>query len=342
MKTERYISIVIPAANEAAVIERAIRSIQAQQYPNHEVIVVVNGSTDDTARIAEGLGARVLVFKEMLGSSQARNEGAALAKGEVIVFLDADSYMGKGVLSSLSVEATEGVFGTVIGAPDNTAVSYRIFFAWKNLIHRFNLFRGVLGGLLFFDAKLFRHIRGFDDRLMVNEFADLIRRASSAGGRYMYLRSCVAYTSMRRFEEQGFLRPLFFWAFVQVFWRSAKKRALLGAAYAASHNRLFEVEPKELGASIISLVVGGAGIALGALVLFASYYGPAALILDIFSEQLAKDPSTPIIDTMLYVAATSRLQALLLFGACVLIVSTVIFVRNVRDFKQLLREELSY
>jgi len=341
MDSLKRISVIIPASNEQGPIARALNSVYAQLYSPHEVIVVINGSTDRTAEVAKNYGAKTLVFDEQLGSARARNEGAKIATGDTLVFLDADSWMENNVLATIAHTETRNTFGTVRGAPDTQALQYRLFFVWKNAIHYLRLFRGVLGGLLFFDATLFRSIHGYDERLKVNEHADIISRAGKHGGTYRYLPKCTSRTSMRRFEERGLVETFFFWVFLHIFWRSEKHRERLGSAYASSHDRLFAIDAKKFGASVVSLFLGATGTIFGSLVLFASYYGPTAFVQEVFAEEIASDPSTPIIDTMLYVAAVSRLYTLAFFGALILLVSALVLIKSLRNTRDLLHAELS-
>jgi len=86
------VSVVIPCYNQAHFLPEAIASVHAQQSDgllDCELIVVDDGSADDTSRIASGLGARV-IRQVNRGLSAARNAGLAAARGDLIVFLDAD------------------------------------------------------------------------------------------------------------------------------------------------------------------------------------------------------------------------------------------------------------
>lgn len=83
------ISIVLPAKNEAEAIGLTIRKIKSH-HPESEVLVVNDGSTDDTAKIAESAGARVISHPYSKGNGAAIKTGARAASGEIIVFLDAD------------------------------------------------------------------------------------------------------------------------------------------------------------------------------------------------------------------------------------------------------------
>lgn len=86
-------SVVIPAYNAEATLAETLASVAAQRYKAHEVVVVDDGSTDDTASIAisfEELLPIVLLQTENRGLGAARNAGLSKATGEAIAFLDAD------------------------------------------------------------------------------------------------------------------------------------------------------------------------------------------------------------------------------------------------------------
>jgi len=83
------VSVVIPAMNEQRTIARVIRNA-ARVHPETEVIVVVNGSTDNTERIAARMGAKVLRFPQRLGHDVGRAIGAGEARGEAVLFVDGD------------------------------------------------------------------------------------------------------------------------------------------------------------------------------------------------------------------------------------------------------------
>jgi len=84
------ISVVIPAYNVAAFLPRSIGSVLAQTLKPAEVIVVDDGSTDNTVAVAMELGARVVRHRHNCGISATRNTGIRNATGEWIAFLDAD------------------------------------------------------------------------------------------------------------------------------------------------------------------------------------------------------------------------------------------------------------
>lgn len=85
------VSVVIPTYNYARFLPRALDSVFAQTWRDHEIVVVDDGSTDDTPEVAKAYGERIRYLrKENGGVSSARNMGIEAARGELIAFLDAD------------------------------------------------------------------------------------------------------------------------------------------------------------------------------------------------------------------------------------------------------------
>jgi glycosyltransferase involved in cell wall biosynthesis len=87
------VTVLIPAYNAAATIERAIDSVLAQTYDDYEIIVVDDGSRDRTSEVVQAYGAaavQLLRLPSNQGASSAVNEGLNIARGELIAFLDAD------------------------------------------------------------------------------------------------------------------------------------------------------------------------------------------------------------------------------------------------------------
>src|SRR5215510_618603 len=85
------VSVIMPTFNRADTIKRAIRSVQAQTFTDWELIVVDDGSTDNTVALIEGCDPRLkLIRQENQGTAGARNAGLHASAGSYIAFLDSD------------------------------------------------------------------------------------------------------------------------------------------------------------------------------------------------------------------------------------------------------------
>lgn len=117
MKKNPLISVIIPTYNFSKYIVKCIESIQAQDYTNIEIIIINDGSTDNTQEILDHLQSKdpnlKIINKKNEGVSIARNVGIENAKGEYIVFVDGDDYLSKDAISYLTslVVSTSSDFG---------------------------------------------------------------------------------------------------------------------------------------------------------------------------------------------------------------------------------------
>ncbi|HJR53571.1 MAG TPA: glycosyltransferase [Gemmatimonadota bacterium] len=101
-RPQPLVSVIIPVYNGARFIAEAVHSIVAQEYDSLEIIVVDDGSTDETAEIVARLGRDVrYIFQENAGPGAARNRGIRDASGDLIAFLDADDLWAAGSLRFL-------------------------------------------------------------------------------------------------------------------------------------------------------------------------------------------------------------------------------------------------
>lgn len=116
--SEKLISIIVPIYNAEQFIEQTIRSVISQSYPHFELIVINDGSTDQSESIVSSWLSKdkriSLISKKNEGPSAARNMGLEKANGDYILFVDADDVLKKGMLAKLiqrEVESDMIIFG---------------------------------------------------------------------------------------------------------------------------------------------------------------------------------------------------------------------------------------
>ncbi|MEB4616667.1 glycosyltransferase [Leucobacter sp. M11] len=113
------VTVVVPGYNEGLVIDSCVASIAQSRYPGLEIILVDDGSTDDTAarmaRLAERHERVRFIGQENAGKGAALNRGAASATGEVLLFVDADGIFGPDTVEHILAGFTDAGVGAVCG-----------------------------------------------------------------------------------------------------------------------------------------------------------------------------------------------------------------------------------
>lgn len=196
------ISVIIPACNEEDYIAKTLDSVKKQKE-DHEIIVVCNGCTDNTYKVAKKYAKKVFILNKK-NVSKARNYGANKAKGDILVFLDADTQLTKGsmkkILETLDIST---IIGTCKGVPGSKKLIYRILLTIKN-----NL-KTPVNGILFCRRNIFNKVKGYNKNKIVREHRDLVKRMLKYGK--FGLADAEVINSMRRFEKKGLISVGLFW-----------------------------------------------------------------------------------------------------------------------------------
>ncbi|MDA1183369.1 MAG: glycosyltransferase [Acidobacteria bacterium] len=175
------VSVIVPAFNEEQGLAAALRSIrQAMEVLDaagwrSELIVCDNNSTDRTADIARAAGARV-VFEPINQISRARNAGAAVARGDWLVFVDADSHPSAELFVALlgALRSGRAIAGGSTLCFDGTDMLMATMARVWNAISRCT--RWAAGSFMFCESVAFREVGGFSRELYATEEIDLFRR----------------------------------------------------------------------------------------------------------------------------------------------------------------------
>ena len=203
-RTPPTLSVVVPALNEAAGIAATLAPLQPLRARGHELVVVDGGSTDGTAALAAPLADRVLHSPR--GRARQQNAGARAARGDVLLFLHADTRLPDGadrlVLEGLARSGRGwGRFDVrLTGRHPMLRVVERMISLRSRLT-------GVATGdqAVFVTRERFAAAGGFPEIPLMEDLA--LSRALLRAGRPLCLRARVT-TSSRRWEERGIWRTI--------------------------------------------------------------------------------------------------------------------------------------
>lgn len=221
---KQSMSIVIPVLNEAAGIAHTLTALASLRTRGVQVIVVDGGSTDGTVALATPLADSVIAAP--CGRARQMNAGAALAMGDVLLFLHADTelppFADQQVLDGLRQTGWGRFDVTIVGAPR----MLRLVALLMNLRSRWS---GIATGdqALFMRRTLFDAVGGFPDQPLMEdiEMSRRLRGLSSP----VCLRARVN-TSGRRWESRGLWRTIFLmWRLRWRYWRGEPAAALAKA-----------------------------------------------------------------------------------------------------------------
>ncbi len=210
-------SIIIPAHNEENYIAKTLHSIKSQSNQDFEVIVVSNGSSDETEgivwkKISEKLmrGKLKQIILSQPSVSLARNCGAKEAKGELLLFLDADTTLEPETLQKIKSQFSERVaVATTKVKPDLEKKKFKFAMNFKNFYHTMGLYQGCSGALICRKVD-FDKVGGYDPNLKVKEHRKLIIQLKRECGDFKCMDAYVT-TSMRRFNQWGLAKATWFW-----------------------------------------------------------------------------------------------------------------------------------
>jgi glycosyltransferase involved in cell wall biosynthesis len=232
------ISVVFPTLNEEKVIGESLQALQSRMSVPHEIIVSDGGSTDRTVEIARQWADKVLTYcgSERQTIAAGRNDGAAAATGEFLVFMDADSrienpdaFFAEALRQFEEHPEVVALTARVRVYPQDETLADRIIFdalsfnvgVMNNVFH----VGESVGEFQMVRKEVFDRVGGFRTDLVTREDAELFLRLSRAG-RTMLDPKLMVYHSGRRAHRIGWPKLLWDWA-VNTVWFVLFKRAFV-------------------------------------------------------------------------------------------------------------------
>lgn len=205
------VSVIIPAWNEAVGIEKTIRSVLRSNYKNIEIIVVNDGSKDDTSAKVKSLQKKLvraarlvrLIEQRNRGKAAALNSGIKQSSGEIIITIDADSYIMKDgireLVRALSKSEYDVAIGEIIIGNTNTFIGmlqrfeYLSGFHFRRTQHRLGSIYIFPGALTAFRRTMLKKAGKFEVG-GITEDLDMSMKIKATGSKAAYVDSAVCIT----------------------------------------------------------------------------------------------------------------------------------------------------
>jgi len=168
-QSEIGISIIVPVHNNPRDLRLCLGALRTAITPDSEILVVDDGSTDDTASVAAGMGLRVVTLTRNSGPAAARNHGAGRARGAILFFVDADVVIAPGAIERVRrFFADHPEHAAVFGSYDARPGCGSMVSRYRNLLHHFVHQRGNADASTFWAGcgairrSVFHEVGGFD------------------------------------------------------------------------------------------------------------------------------------------------------------------------------------
>lgn len=204
------VSVIVPARNEEKYLAACLAAINAQDFSDeYEVIVVDNDSTDATADIAAGAGARV-IFEPEPGLPRARETGRQAARAPLLIYIDADTHIPsdylRSVVDTFQREPRVQSVTSPVRFYDGDWSANLFIFCYFHIYRLLNLLRlcdFIFGGTFALRSEVIERVGGFDVSIaFYGEDADLTKRIAREGV-IRYLGNLFSLTSARRYQREG-------------------------------------------------------------------------------------------------------------------------------------------
>ena len=203
------LSIIIPTLNEENYLPILLELIKKQNFTDYEIIIADAGSKDKTIEMARNYNCKVIPGGL---PAKGRNNGAEIAKGNLLLFLDADVVLPKDFFRKTLDEFKKrelkiaGFSLLPQGRNKFFHLLFNVFYNFPVRLMEKVLAHGAMGILI--EKQLFEKLNGFDESIKLAEDHDLTRRAKKIA-KFGILRSSKIFVSDRRFRKDGWLKTYF-------------------------------------------------------------------------------------------------------------------------------------
>jgi hypothetical protein len=214
-EAEASLSVIVPVHGHAPELAECLAALQGTAPPGTELIVVDDASPDDAAGVAERLGTRVLRLARNVGPAGARNAGARAARGNLLVFVDADVVVAPGALARVvRTFSSRPELAAVFGSYDDEPRARGLVSQYRNLLHHFVHQTGDADASTFWAGcgairrAAFEAVGGFDAERFPRpsiEDIELGARLRRAGYRILLDKDLLA-THLKRWTLGGVIR----------------------------------------------------------------------------------------------------------------------------------------
>jgi GT2 family glycosyltransferase len=214
MNNSPAVSVVIPVYNGGSDFEKCLAAVRRSSFNDYELIVVDDGSTDNSAQVAAQHGARIISLQSKHGPAYARNRGVEIARGSLVLFLDGDVCVHHDTLEKVvQYFHAHASADAVIGSYDDRPEDQTFVSQYKNLFHHYihqnskqqaSTFWAGCGAI---KREVFLKHGGFDETYKRPSIEDieLGSRLRSEGG-VIHLTKEIQVTHLKRWTFWSLLR----------------------------------------------------------------------------------------------------------------------------------------
>lgn len=313
-ENSRRVIAIVSAFNEERDIAGVVRELSSYSGFS-EVIVVDDGSTDATAQIATTFPVRVIRHEVNRGKGAAMQTGVAATDADVIFFCDAD-------MRGLSHAMLDAVLAPVLRGETEMVIAMR---NWRMYYASFILsMLPILGGQRALTRALWLKVPGkYRERFMVESALNFYAKYWGNGYEYLVV---PGLTQTIKEKKRGIVRGM------------RARLMMIGEVLYAQLMLQFAEVPRNVKTGRIAFtnMVGAlAGALLGAVIVFASYTGPAQFVRELFAEEILEDRSTPFVDFLLYLATNMSIDFIAYLGVTLVVLNVGFALLNLRKLHYL-------